>query len=142
MALRWIGLAALAAMALAAALLGMLAMACAGSEPWEDPCIAERAKVMTDEMENERPTDEYMRAVQARNKELFYRFPHVRGFGSGDFRDELGYRIGGYGITVRVLELTDQSTLPVEDRIPECLEGVPVRIIKVGPNELLGGNRR
>ena len=35
-----------------------------------------------------------------------------------------------WGITVNVLEKTDQSTLPPEDRIPTCLEGIPVQIIE------------
>ena len=41
------------------------------------------------------------------------------------------------GIVVGVSEKTDQSTLPAEDRIPDCLEGVPVQIIIEGPVKLL-----
>ena len=34
------------------------------------------------------------------------------------------------GIVIRVDTKVDQSTLPAEDRISDCLEGVPVQIIE------------
>ena len=38
-----------------------------------------------------------------------------------------------FGIEVTVAERVDPSTLPLEDRIPDCLDDVPVRI-KVEPS--------
>ena len=46
-------------------------------------------------------------------------------------RHENGELIRGTaGIKVYVTEKTDQSTLPPEDRIPDCLEGIPVQILE------------
>ena len=111
---------------------------------WKDECKKERIAIMGEEMGAERPTDEYMRDVRNKYRPLFRGFPHYSGTSVGDYkkpddRFQLDPR-GGYGITLWVYELTDQSTLPEEMRVPDCLEGVPVRIIKeTGDPRLLGG---
>ena len=71
--------------------------------------------------------------VRLKYDPLFWRQPNVHGVGEGVFRDENGKRTGTHGIVVSVTEKVDQSTLPAEDRIPDCLEGVPVQVIEEEP---------
>ena len=49
---------------------------------------------------------------------------------------------GKWGILIAVSgKQTDQSTLPVADRIPDCLDGVPIRWEEdADPGELAGSN--
>ena len=79
-------------------------------------------------------TDEYVHEVRLKYDDLFWRQPNVVGVGEGYFKDENGEWTERSGIRVTVTEKVDQSTLPPEDRIPDCLEGVPVNI-EVGPVE-------
>ncbi len=110
-----------------------------GNPPWTDNCIDERSNFMPEDAATQRPSDDYMQAVLEKYEDLLWDFPHSQGFYAGDFYDAEYNEIDGYGITVKVLELTDQSTLPEEQRIPACLDGVPVRFLKVGLTEALGG---
>ena len=82
-------------------------------------------------------THEYILEVRDKYRPLFKRQPNYHGNGPGNIRDENGERTKTMGITIYVTEKVDQSTLPPEDRIPDCLEGVPVQIIKQGPGRLL-----
>ena len=59
---------------------------------------------------------------------LFWRQPNVQGVGEGNLRDAQGEKTGKTGIVVMVTKKVAQSTLPTADRIPACLEGVPVEI--------------
>ncbi len=119
-------------------MLAAIQISCASPETWQDPCTEERRQIMANEAAAERPSDDYMRAVRNKYRPLLRAFPHYQGLSYGDYRaDETGELVGGYGITLKVLEQTDQSTLPESQRVPECLDGVPVRIIKVGPRKLL-----
>ena len=43
--------------------------------------------------------------------------------------EETGQRTKSWGIVIVVSEMVDQDTLPIDDRIPDKLEGVPVQII-------------
>lgn len=121
-----------------------LAVACTSPEPWVDPCIERRAETMAEDKATEKPSYEYMRDVRKKYRPLLWGFPHYMGTSVGDYttpddRTQLDPR-GGYGITLWVSQLTDQDTLPEEERVPECLEGVPVRIIiDDGDPRLLGG---
>ncbi len=70
---------------------------------------------------------------------LFWRQPTVHGVGEGQFKNENGQWIETIGIVVSVTNKVDQSTLPPEDRIPDCLEGIPVQVIEEAiPNISIG----
>ena len=113
---------------------------CASPETWKDPCTEERSQFMTKEAAAERPSKEYMRAVVDKYRPLLKGFPHAHGISTGNYYDFDAHEpLDGYGITLMVSEFTDQSTLPESQRIPECLDGVPVRIIKMATPVPLGG---
>ena len=82
-------------------------------------------------------TDERILEVRAKYRPLFKRQPYYNGNGPSDLRDENGERTETQGIIIYVSRKVDQGTLPVEDRIPDCLEGVPVQIVAEGPRILL-----
>lgn len=67
-------------------------------------------------------------SVRAKNRDLFNRHPFFNGVGLPyvEAGSERGNRI--YGISMFVTEKVNPRTLPPEDRIPDCLEDVPVRI--------------
>ena len=75
------------------------------------------------------------RAIEVKNKyrEMLWRQPNIYGLGVGLFDDGTGGYTGEVGIKVRVTKLVDQQDLPVEDRIPPFLDGIPVQIIEA-PN--------
>ena len=77
------------------------------------------------------PPLEQRRAVRDKYSDMLWRQPNVHGIGVGTLRHENGEPIRGTaGIKVYVTEKTDQSTLPPEDRIPDCLEGIPVQVLE------------
>ena len=124
-----------------AAVLGLSA-AC-GDGAFKDPSTlcetnssAEEGTVTT---APENPDDRRARIHEVRLKydPLFWRQPNVVSVGEGLLEDENRDATKTTGIVVGVSERTDQSTLPAEDRIPSCLEGVPVQIIIEGPVRLL-----
>ena len=81
-----------------------------------------------------------MLSVMEKHIERIRAFPNYVGAGPGDFIDlATGEPAGGYGITVYLSESVDHSTVPEDKRIPECLDGVPVRFLVHGKIELLGG---
>ncbi len=69
-----------------------------------------------------------------KHRAFFHRYPFENGVGPflAMARDELGTNI--WGIEVLVSEKVDPRTVPPEDRIPRCLEDIPV-IITVYPNK-------
>ncbi len=71
-------------------------------------------------------------AVQDKYEDLFWRQPNVHGFGVGLIMGEDGIYTGEVGIIVDVTEKVPDECLPLEDRIPPVLEGVPVQIVE-GP---------
>ena len=93
---------------------------------------------------------ERARAVRPKYNSLFWRQPNVWSVGIGLFVDENGDFLevpdgeGGcknvVGFRITVTEKVDQNTLPLEDRIPDMLEGVPVQIIET-PNDWLVPNQ-
>lgn len=91
---------------------------------------------MTDQTA-ERPSDEYMRQVVDKYADLLWNYPHHTSHSFADHRDDDGNLTGGYGITIAISEWTDPTTLPEERRVPDCLDGVPVRFVIEGPNRLL-----
>ncbi len=68
--------------------------------------------------------------VRLKYDPLFWRQPNVHGVGEGAFTDENGERTETHGIIVHVTRKVDQSALPPEDRIPDCLDGIPVQIVE------------
>ena len=66
--------------------------------------------------------------VRDKYEPLFRRQPNVYATSLGLFTDDNDEFTGESGIVVSVTRRVDQSTLPPEDRIPDCLEGVPVQI--------------
>ena len=78
--------------------------------------------------------DALMKEVLEKHRERFRAYPNYRGSGWGLITDPTvtpsgtPLRILGRGITVSVTEIVDPETLPESERIPPCLEGVPVVI--------------
>ena len=94
-------------------------------EDWPWDCTLGKENTMTINASN----DVYRaRAIRPKYDPLFWRQPNVHGVGIGDIQDGSGEWTGKWGFVVHVTEKVDQSTLPPEDRIPDCLEGVPVEI--------------
>ena len=73
-------------------------------------------------------TPERRHEVRLKYDPLFWRQPNVYAVSEGFLRDGRGGWTEEKGINVQVAKKVDQSALPAEDRIPDCLEGVPVRI--------------
>ena len=71
--------------------------------------------------------------VRLKYNSLFWRQPNVHMVSEGLFRDESGDWMQEGGIVIRVSEKVSQDTLSPEDRIPECLEGVPIQIREEQP---------
>ena len=84
-----------------------------------------------------RPTSEEVavaveraRSVRHKYEDLFSRQPNVWGVGIGRVKYPDGQVSEEIGFVVSVTEKVDQNTLSPEDRIPDCLEGVPVFIVE------------
>ena len=75
-------------------------------------------------------TDERIHEVRLKCDALFWRQPNVHAVGEGWLLDENGELTKTRGIKIRVTKKVEQSTLPREDRIPDCLDGVPVQIVE------------
>ena len=73
-------------------------------------------------------TDERIHEVRVQNDGLFWRQPNVFRVGEGHFRDENGNWLDTIGIVVGVTKKVDQNTLPAKDRIPDCIDGIPVNV--------------
>ena len=115
---------------------------------WSGECVAhliERGEitVTTESADSQvdRPTSEHIDYVVEKYLPLFKRFPHSYLIGRGLLRDEDGERTDEVGIKITVEKLVDQSTLPPEDRVPDCLEGVPVQIV-VQKNDIIMGSHK
>ena len=77
---------------------------------------------------NIQPSQERIHEIRLKYDDLFWRQPNVWGVGEGAISDDEFNYLGWDGIVISVSEKVDQSTLPPEDRVPDCLEGVPVHI--------------
>ena len=82
-------------------------------------------------------TEERILEVRDKYRSLFRRQPNYQGNGPSDLRDENGERTETRGIIIYVTKKVDQGALPAEDRIPDCLEDVPVQIVEEARNILL-----
>ena len=104
-----------------------------GDNPCETNSSAEEvAMTATPEI-----TPERIHEVRLKYDDLFWRQPNVHGVGEGLLRNQNGDLTETWGIIISVTKKVDQSTLPAEDRIPDCLEGVPVQVIEEGGWRLL-----
>ncbi len=68
--------------------------------------------------------------VRDKYRDLFHRQPGLTGIGAGITLDSDGDAAGPLGIIIWTRKLIDQSALPPEDRIPDCLDGIPVQFIE------------
>ena len=73
-------------------------------------------------------TEERAREVFERNIALFHDYPHAQGVSLGYFMDRESNETDKMGLTLSVQLVTDPITLSDDQRIPYCLEGVPVQI--------------
>ena len=106
----------------------------------EDLCETDSSELVNrtniSEEEFEEHALEVGRALNVRYKydSLFWRQPNVYDVSTGFLRDGKGGSTERWGINVWVTAKIDQSTLPPEDRIPDYLEGVPVKIAEKEPS--------
>ena len=75
--------------------------------------------------------------VEERYKPLFRRQPNRNVIAAIPSTNVAGERIIGFHILIGAYPLVDQDTLPPEDRIPDCIEGIPVRLEEMKPGPLL-----
>ena len=117
----------------------LLLAACTDGDFKDPSTLCETKSAAEEETMNATPeiTDERILEVRDKYRALFKRQPNYNGNGPGHLEDENGERTETRGITIYVSKKVDQNTVPVEDRIPDCLEGVPVQIIEEGPSRLL-----
>ena len=73
-----------------------------------------------------------LRAIRVREKyhDLLWRQPNVWGMGVGLIESAPGQYTGEVGIRVEVATEVPQEDLPLDDRLPAFLGGVPVQIIE------------
>ena len=78
------------------------------------------------------------RALQVMHNhlDLFTQQPGLTGVVVRPLTNDAGETISQPAIYVEVLKMLDQDTLPLESRIPDHLDGVPVRFERTGPNVL------
>ena len=85
------------------------------------------------------PTYKMVNAIRHKYRELFRRQPNVRLIGTvfmtGESKDYPGFK----RVALHFTEKFDQATLPEADRIPDCLEGVPILILEE-PNDTSFGS--
>ena len=78
--------------------------------------------------------------VPDKYEDLFWRQPNVYDVSMGQLRDDQGELTQTWGIMVWVTEKVDQNTLPPEDRIPESLDDVQIRIVEAEPQQIAESN--
>lgn len=77
---------------------------------------------------SEEITTEHIRGVERKYEDLFRRQPYFHGIANG-YYDSEGFTMIN-GIVIEVIKKVDQSELPPEYRIPDCLDGVPILILE------------
>ena len=70
-----------------------------------------------------------IRKILDKYDDLIFRQSTVHGWSIGKLRHKNSVLIDQMFIEIEVDDYVDQSTLPPEDRIPECLEGIPVHFV-------------
>ena len=100
---------------------------------WEECAVTD---IDPTESEARQEYYEKVRAVKNKHKERFKRLPNYVSVGVGRMAtgqgEELARQREAYGstvgISVGVLEPVDWSKVPEEDRLGDCLDGVPVKV--------------
>ena len=106
----------------------LAACADAAEEDAPTPVVAIEEAIGTMTQSDVPLTRERIHEVRLKYDDLFWRQPNVWGVGEGLLYDENDEPTETIGITVKVSSKVDQNTLPIADRIPAFLEGVPVQI--------------
>ena len=76
----------------------------------------------------------YIRSIAHKYRDRFTNHPHyIHPTGALAFRVAGKWIYDPRGIVVNVTKNVDQDALPSEDRIPECLDGVPVYLVVKEP---------
>ena len=123
----------------------LLATACGDGEFKDPSTLCEPNSSADEESLTATPeiTREHIIEVREKYRDLIRRQPNYSGSGGPALlMDENGESTQVRGIIVRVTEKVDQSAIPAEDRIPDCLEGVPVQIVEEEAGKrLLGGSQ-
>ena len=93
-----------------------------GEEPWKCYEQPKEGTVFTDEW--------HRRAFEGADqiRDLAKRQPNYNSDYIGMFRDENGEKTGDGGIIVRVYPRVPDSEIPPEDRLPDCVNGIPIEI--------------
>ena len=76
-----------------------------------------------------RPETERIKAIIDRHKDLIWKQSTAYGYSVYNVKNEDGELTDKQVIGIYVARQFDQSTIPPEDRIPECLEGVEVHFL-------------
>ena len=79
---------------------------------------------------------EHIKAVQTQYTDQLMSLPNVIGVSIGQ-REPDEDRTGDYVIVVLVDRLLDGANVPVEDQIPDELDGVPIIVRQIGTFEAL-----
>ncbi len=79
-------------------------------------------------------TSKRAKAVMDKYEDLIWRQPNIHGAGIGLLVGEDGVFTGEVGIVISVTKKVQDVFLPVQDRIPATLEGIPVQILEE-PND-------
>ncbi len=125
---------ATAALLACLATVGLLA-ACDGDVvlPFHTPTVIVKEATGTMTHSDVPLTPERLHEVRLKYDDLFWRQPNVWGVAEGSFSDGSGGFTDTIGIVILVTTKVEQSTLPISDRIPAFLEGVPVQIEERNP---------
>ena len=113
--------------ALCLAVVSLSVIGCETEKTGYEKTIAAWEECMSQEVTDARGIE-----VQEKYRSLFERQPNYEGSGFGFLTNEDTGELDWdrVGIEVLVTKKVDQSTLPEADRIPDCLEGVPVQILE------------
>ena len=87
---------------------------------------------MSARAERLRPETERIKAIIDKLEDRIWRNPIAHGYGVASIETENGMLTDKQVIEIYVTELSDQSALLPEDRIPECIDGVEVHFIISG----------
>ena len=110
-------------------------------EPGKNVCDYDRCGANSPEREGSMETtteitDERIHEVRLKYDRLFWRQPNVFMVSEGFLADGRGGWTEDSGINVKVTRKVDQRALPPEDRIPDCLEGIPVKITEYSEDQI------
>ena len=79
-------------------------------------------------------TEERVEEVFDKYESLLRSYPNSIYQGAGAFRDLHPYSLNPRGIVITIYPWVDPDSLPEEQRIPDCLEGIPVQIVEGSPS--------